>query len=69
MLSTDTLKPACEKSINLLTYSSKWVDKRTYEKIKKDIVGCGELTAMLTVTKALTFSKITEGKCTRGSFS
>ena len=35
MFLTDTLKPTSEHTIMLLTYSSKWVDKQTYEKISK----------------------------------
>ena len=42
--------------------------KQTHEKIIEDTVGCGELTAMVTVKQITYISKITEGKCTRDYF-
>ena len=51
MFLADTLKPECEQMIISLTYLSKWVGKQTYDRITKDTVGCGELTAMVAVTK------------------
>ena len=55
ILSTDTLKPACEQMMVSLTFSSKWVEKQTHDKITKDGLGCGELTSMAKVKKHLPF--------------
>ena len=51
MFSADMLKLACEKLIILLTYLSKWVEKKTHDIITKYRVGCGYLTAIVAVTK------------------
>ena len=51
IFSTKALNPACELSIISLMSSSEWVEKQTHKKITKDRVGCGNLTAMVMITK------------------